>query len=90
MANKIVTYVGNADETDATASINLGVDGTGKPIILRAGKSLELTEAQIKAINARHILVEGNEEGNILIRDTNISSDFRARLRGKTVSPIAH
>lgn len=90
MANQVVTYVGNADERDATAAINLGVDGAGKPIILRAGKALELTEAQIKEIAARHVLVAGNEEANILIRDTNIASDFVARLRGKPVAPVGH
>jgi hypothetical protein len=90
MPSQMVTWVGNADERDSTAVINLGVDGSGKLILLRAGKALELTEAQIKEIPARHVLVMGNEEGTIVIRDTNLFSDFTGRLRGKSVVPIGH
>lgn len=90
MANQIVTWIGNADDADGSATLNIGVDGAGKLIQLKAGKSLELTEAQIKLISGRHVLVMGDTSSTVTIRDTNTSSDFKCQLRGKIVVPIGH
>lgn len=85
MANQIVTWVGNSEDGDNTAIIRLGTEANGTPILLFAGKSKELTEAQIAMIHPRHILVTGDQSASVIVRDP---AYFRAALRGKSVTPI--
>lgn len=84
----VVTWVGNADDNDGTAEIKIGVDGSGVPVVLRAGAAKDLTEEQIKKISHKYILVSGDQSSTVVVKDQVTLSDFRAKLRGKSVTPI--
>lgn len=86
MPNKIVTWIGNADEADGTAIIKLGFDGNGAPIELQAGVPTSLEEAVIKKIPLRNLLVENGAA--VPVKDKAHGYDFRSVNRGKSVSNI--
>lgn len=76
----LVTYLANNDERDGTSNIVFN-DGSG--IVLQAGKSANLTTAQIRMIQGKVRIASGDVSTTV---DVSTPEKLKTISRGKTIA----